>query len=183
MSEYGNQDLYETFKKINDRLDGLEAQTKYPTENREKFMAACLKDKPMSECSELWDKLKEKGEQAAYGKPYGKSFIEAVLNLLEKAGIELSKEDEDKLKAMSPKTGERLFGNVLSPLPQEERTLRKLRVDLSTGELYRPATEAENEEFIREFLYGDIAHQREAALAKQRSKRRRAFATGESLEE
>ena len=168
--EYGNQDLYEVFKKINNRLDGLEAQAKYPTENREKFMAACLKDKSMSECSELWKQVKEKGEQAgAYGKPtklYGKTFIDAILETLEKAGIELTSQEEMRLRALARKTGE-VFGDLsFGEVSLQDkssgitRTYSVLPQEHTSGE----ALEKEIEEEAKAFMNAGKEHQKRKSL-------------------
>jgi len=103
-----------------------------------------------------------KGPTKAYGKPYGEDFIKAVLKLLKKAGIKLSDEDQDKLEAMAGKTGEVMIskhGTFYSVLPQEERGLTKLKVNMATGELYRPTTEEENEQIVKEFMTAGMEHQ------------------------
>ena len=120
MSEFERKDLAEVFQGFNDRLANLEAEL-YPTTSRQAFMAACMKaGKDMKECSDLWEKHgKKKGEQAAYAKPakrYGKSFIEAILETLKKVGIELSEEDEKKLKALGEETEEIFEGERLIPV-------------------------------------------------------------------
>jgi len=118
----------------------------------------------------------------AYAKgPYGKQFIEAVLKLLKKAGIKLSDEDQSKLEAMAGKTGELSIsrtGDIFSVLPQEEGgTLTKLKVNLATGELYRPMREEEVDKAVDEFMTHGIQHQREFAETqrRKRSNRERSF--------
>lgn len=142
MSEFGKQDLYEVFKKINDRLDILEAGELYPTTSRQAFMGACMKTgKDMKECSELWEKVSKKkaakGEQAAYGKPtkpYGKSFIETILETLRKAGIKLSEEDEKKLKALGEGTEEIFEGERIIPVFGQHGELIALQTPYLGGE-------------------------------------------------
>ena len=159
--EEKGKDLAEVFEGMEKRLDALEAE-KYPTASRKQFLAACMKNKTMEECSELWSKLKEKGEQAkAYGKPYGADFIRAVLAVLKKVGIELSEEDRKKLEGLA---GEQLIyvepgtsQGIVSVLPQEpgrtgEETLVSEGVDL----------------LLKRGAYSNIAHQDEIHKTKVR---------------
>jgi hypothetical protein len=74
-------------------------------------------------------------------------------------------------------------GTFYSVLPQEERGLTKLKVNMATGELYRPTTEEENEQFVKEFMTAGMEHQAEHARTKRRHEKIIAEATGEELEE
>lgn len=186
MNEFRDKDLAQVFKNFGDRLDSLEAQNKYPTESREKFMSACLKDKSMQECSVLWEKVSKKGygEQTAYGKPakpYGKTFIDAILETMEKAGIELTDEEIEKLKDLAGKTGE-AGESFFSVLPQDEHTFRGMKVNFATGEIYREGTQAEIDNFVDEFMFAGTEHQRESEIIKQKFAERGSRITQEQHE-
>ena len=168
MSEYGNQDLYEVFKKINERLDGLEATQKYPTESREKFMKACLKDKDMSECSDLWKQVKEKGEQIrAYGKPtklYGKTFIDAILETLEKAGVKLTSEEVRRLRILVGKTGE-VFGDLsFGEVSLQDKSSGITRTYSVLPQEPSRTGEQETKDFTRWFIGAGKEHQKWKSL-------------------
>ena len=164
------KDLAQIFEDYNQRLETLEVLTghKYPVTSRKEFMAACMKaEKSMEECSELWDKVKEKetekGEQAkAYPTaPYGADFIRSVIALLKKAGIKLSPEDLKKLKGLA---GEQLIyvepgkpEGIISVLPQEPGR---------TGEESLVSEGADL--LMKRGAYSNIAHQKEIHKTKVR---------------
>lgn len=160
--ETKSKDLQQVFEGMEERLNALEAE-KYPTSSRKEFMAACMKNKTMEECSELWSKLKEKGEQAkAYPTAaYGADFIKSIIAVLEKIGVKLSPEDLKKLEGLS---GEQLIyvepgasQGIVSVLPQEpgstgEESLVSEGVDL----------------LLKRGAYSNIAHQDEIHKTKVR---------------
>jgi len=158
--ETKSKDLQQVFEGMEERLNALEAE-KYPTSSRKEFMAACMKNKTIEECSELWSKLKEKGEQAkAYGKPYGADFVQSVIAVLEKIGVKLSSEDLEKLKGLA---GEQLIyvepqgpERILSVLPQGPGRTGEAEISEGVNLLMKRGP------------YSNIAHQEEIHRAKVR---------------